>query len=711
VFRYAAPLFLGAFLLFQVQPMVARSILPWFGGTPSVWTTCMLFFQILLVLGYAYSHWVATALQPKAQTAIHWALLGASLALLAGVGLVSGAPVVPDPSWKPVGSSLPVLHIIGILAATVGLPYLVLATTSPLMQAWFARSAPGVSPYRLYSLSNAGSLLGLLSYPFLIEPAMAQREQALLWSGLYLVFIVGCGTCAWRAKEVALPAEQAAAAEEEGDEKPGPVDRLLWVALPALAVVLLLAVTNHLCQDVAVTPFLWVLPLTLYLLSFIICFDHERWYYRPAFVGLALAAIMASIALLPHPRSFSVPWRYTEVDFTMPWQIGLYSVALFLCCMVCHGELVSLKPKPRHLTGFYLSVATGGAIGGILVGIVAPLVFSTYLELPLGLVLCGAVAAFMPGFKTLPYRYVLAYLQLIVLGLVIGIAALPLIERTPEKGVRTLAVSRNFYGMLKVEQRNAGTKDEINVLLHGRIIHGFQVTAPKDRRLATSYYGPKSGVSYAIHNHPRRLASDPAQRSLRIGVAGLGVGTACAFANKGDTVRFYEINPVVIRLARDSGLFTYIHDCPGQVDIVLGDARISMERELHRGEPQQFDLLLLDAFNGDAVPAHLLTREALTMYLNHLRMPNGALIVDVSNAVLDLPPVIWKVANSLGLDACLVRSPRDEGWSYLAYWMILTPNRNYLRDVKIDGVSWEDTSTRKVRMWTDDYYNLFQIMK
>jgi len=710
VLRYAAALFLGAFLLFQVQPIIARCILPWFGGTPSVWTTCMLFFQVLLVLGYAYAHLVATKIQPRTQAAIHWTLLLVTLGLLGIMTAAWGAPIVPSADWKPQGSAWPMWNVVRILAVTVGLPYLALATTSPLMQAWFTRTEPGISPYRLYSLSNLGSLLGLLTYPFLVEPALAQRQQGTLWAAGFVLFSLGCAVCAWRMWRTKPPVQATVATESVGDEVPPGRVRGAWIALPALAAVLLLAVTNHLCQDVAVTPFLWVVPLSLYLLSFIICFDHERWYWRPFFVPALVLVGLAALWLLGHLRTVDLPFKIV-LHVNVPVQIVLYSAALFIACMVCHGELVSLKPKPRYLTSFYLSVAIGGAIGGILVGLVAPLVFSAYTELPVALVACLIVGTLTPGLRgvTLPrWAY---WGRLLLTGLVIGVVIALKLTPTTEKDTRVIARSRNFYGLLRVEQRNSGTPDAVNVLMHGRIIHGFQVLAPSQRRVPTSYYGPKSGAALAISNHPRRVSGADGDHALRIGVAGLGAGTIAAFAEREDAVTFYEINPDVPRFARNPQLFTYLSDCPGKVVIVMGDARLSLERELARNGSDQYDLILLDAFSGDAVPAHLLTREAFAMYVKHLRRPHGALVVDVSNAVLDLPPVIWKVAHELRLDCALVSSYEGKPYWYNADWMVLTPERNYLRDVKIDGVKWADTGRRKVRMWTDDYYNLFQIMK
>ena len=812
MFRYAAPLFLGAFLLFQVQPIIARVILPWFGGTPSVWTTCMLFFQVLLVGGYAYSHLLVVRLRPGRQAIVHGAVVAASLVVLGVMTAIWPAPIVPPATWKPVGSSMPVLHIIRLLGAAVALPYLVLATTSPLMQAWFSRTNPGRSPYRLYSLSNVGSLLGLLSYPFLIEPALALKAQATIWAIGYGLFALGCLACAaqiW-ARRGSLPEVEEEAAVAEGvsvpleseavegapsafappptadaaapgtapvarELPPGLDTRAAWLGLPALAVVLLLAVTNHLCQDVAVTPFLWVLPLSLYLLSFIICFDHERWYMRVVFVPLLLVLVPLALALMPKGR-----------EIVLRWQVLAYTGTLFVACMVCHGELAALKPAPRYLTSFFLSVAIGGAIGGLLVGIVAPVVFSTYAELPIGLVFAffvGVVAlGYLSGRKepeapaaagnvaergaglvepqaaaaagasgevggpqaagadpagTVPgvggtWAWVKAagrllrqwapWLRFALVPLAVYLALLPVLQNA-RTGSLTVAVSRNFYGVLRVEDRAVGTPNAARFLTHGGTIHGFQMLAPDEHLIPTSYYDPGSGIGLAFANHPRRKAANPQDRTLRIGVCGLGAGCSVSYARKGDYVRFYEINPQVVRLSGRGGLFTFLTETPAKWDIVLGDARLSLEEELKHGS-DQFDLVLLDAFSSDAVPAHLLTRQAFAMYLQHLRRPNGILAVDISNAVLDLRPVVWNVAKAFGLDAVLVRQRGDDRRTYYSEWMILSTDRNYIRDLAmpddtfkddkgrdVPAWSYEDDSGRQVPLWTDDYYNLFKLLK
>jgi hypothetical protein len=364
---FAVTVFLSAFLLFQIQPMVAKMILPWFGGSSSVWSTCLVFFQAELLLGYLYVHWLHETLAPRRQTLVHIALLLASLAAL---------PVAADPSWKETAQAHPTLNVLGVLAGAVGLPYLLLSTTGPLMQAWYARSFSGVMPYRLYALSNLASMLALLSYPVLVEPFLELRSQAWAWSAGYALFVLACGATAWRSWRAVSGERETAAPATAEVPRPSWRECLLWVGLAATASTLLLAMTRHLTQDVAPVPFLWVLPLSLYLLSFILCFDAPRYYVRPLF----LAAL---------PLAFFGLDRIMDEGMPVPAMVALISAALFVICMVCHGELVRRKPHPRHLTLFYLMLSLGGALGGMFVGLLAPAIFSAYFELPLGLFLCA----------------------------------------------------------------------------------------------------------------------------------------------------------------------------------------------------------------------------------------------------------------------------------------------------------------------------------
>jgi spermidine synthase len=687
---YVATVFAGAWLLFQVQPLISRFILPWFGGSTSVWTTCMLFFQTLLVAGYAYAHLIVRTLSPKRQAIVQVAVLAAAAAIL---------PVIPDAAWKPDSSDDPTLRIFLLLAAVVGLPYFTLATTGPLLQAWFARRFPGVSPYPLYALSNLGSLLGLVSYPFVIEPALALRTQAWAWSGGFAVYALGCAWCAWHARrraQASAPDEPTAA---PAPPAPAPSALLAWAVMAACPSMLLLATTNQICQDVAVVPFLWVLPLALYLISFILCFASSAWYARQVAWPLTALALAGVAVVLDESHSVGIRL-----------EILLYSAALFGGSMICHGELARSVPHPVHLTVFYLAVSVGGALGGAFVALAAPLLFDLFLELPmalLGVVVIGLAAAFRDRRSPLyGGRPVWAWSGFGVAFFGFA-AALGWTSWNASHEYDT--IERNFYGIVRTY---SGWDDEFGddyrALVHGRIEHGFQYLSPEHRREQVSYYGPASGIGLAM-----RHALPPSGR--RIGVVGLGVGTLAAFAEPGDEIRFYEINPAVVQLATED--FSYLDDCPAQWDIVLGDARLALERELREtgGRGRGYDLLALDAFAGDALPVHLLTREAFDIYLGHLAH-DGVLAINISNRYLDLSPVVWGIAASHGLDAVLIENWEEPEYGiYDAWWMVVTRDGRWAEQGEVKEAIYEvpDNDTRRhdhIRLWTDDYSNLFQLL-
>lgn len=699
---YTLTIFLGSFLLFQVQPLVGKYILPWFGGSPTVWTTCMLSFQVMLVLGYGYAFLMDRWLTPFRQGLLHMVLLAASLLLL---------PIIPPQHWEPAGQQSPTWRILGLLAVTIGGPFVLLSSTSPLLQSWFARTHPGRSPYRFYALSNAGSLLALVSYPFVVEPALTLPEQAWTWSVAFGFFVALCGVCVCRicrwagAPYGTAPSESAVAAAAGGGGNdppdsvpPGWATVLLWLALTACGSVILLATTNQMCQEVAVVPFLWVLPLALYLGTFIICFDSPRWYRRSWFsVLLALSVVAASIAL------------FVGTSVHLGIQIAVYCVVLLVCCMVCHGELVRLKPAPRYLTAFYLTVAVGGALGGIFTTLVAPRLFPALWEFHLGLLGCCLLLLVTlyrdrsgPLWRGRP-RWVWAILLLIWAGLAAGLA---IQAREDSKGA--LVRLRNFYGVLQVTRRT-DTKDRpYYSLRHGRINHGFQYLAAEQRSWPTSYYGPNTGVGLAIRHHPRR-SIDGGRNPLRIGVVGLGVGTLAAYGESGDLIRFYEINPDVVRLSQE--YFTYRKNCPAEVDVVLGDARISLQRELRQGQGGHFDVLVIDAFSSDAIPVHLLTRECFEIYRRHLRR-DGVLAVHVSNRYLDLGPLVRRLAAELGKQAVLFESGDDPTRGVdSATWVLVTGNRRFLHAKAVCAAvtPWPEQSTLPA-LWTDDFSNLFQVL-
>lgn len=678
---YALTILVSAFLLFQVEPVIAKIILPWFGGSAAVWTVCLLFFQLVLLLGYLYAHAVVRYLKPRVQMILHSALLLASAIAL---------PIYPSAALKPSGTSDPTFGILGLLAATVGLPYFLLSTTGPLVQAWYARRYKGAVPYRLYALSNVGSMFALLSYPFLFEPVWTTHQQSTIWSIGYGAFILLCGVTAFKSGNapVALPP-----AEVAGAEKPGARQYALWILLPACASVLLLAVTNHLSQNVAAIPLLWVLPLSLYLLSFILCFEGSGWYWRNVYIPLLAIALYAMASGL-------FGWDKAPITIL----VALYSLGLFTCCMVCHGELVRLKPHPSYLTHFYVMISAGGALGGILVGLVAPHFFHAFYELPLGLVACAALTWIVLWMdKDLAWfrRWGNAAAVLCLAGTVALAIYLGKQTRDSETGARLLV--RNFYGALKVKDSGPATEfDATRSLTHGTINHGEQFLNIARRDLPTTYYGPKTGIGVAIR------AQQKSGKSLRVGVIGLGTGTIAAYGRLGDYYRYYEINPLVLGIAHRQ--FTFLDDCKCKVDVAMGDARLSLERELAQGHPENFDVLAVDAFSSDSIPVHLLTREAMELYFKHLN-PDGILAVHISNRYLDLQPVVQGEAAATGHIARLVDTDDDDTQDVFGATWILVTNPQPGFSPEVLNQSEKLDSPRKIRLWTDDYSNLFQILK
>ena len=962
MFRYAATIFVSAFLLFQVQPLIGRFILPWFGGGPSIWTSCMLFFQILLLGGYLYAHLISVMLKPRTQVMTHLILLAVSMVFL---------PIAPSESWKPVSDQSPLLQILLLLLATVGMPYFLLSSTGPLMQKWFSQTSTGQSPWRLYALSNIGSLLALLSYPFAFEPWLALREQVWSWSALYTVYVALAAWCGLRYLQYQGTAAtksvcdvnrslsfdaSSAVTEDASPARPGFGTMMLWLALAACSSAMLLATTNQLCIDVATVPFLWVLPLSLYLISFIICFDSPQWYDRRAYGILLLAC------------SPFACWILNEgADVNISKQVVIYATILFTCCMTCHGELVSCKPHAKYLTLFYVLISAGGALGGVFVAIVAPYTFHGYWEYHIGLVACCAVtliawcsqriwqkppsAAFwiwaiivaanvtLVGYfvyqplenvidakdETIVFGVygLIHFIGLIVTGVLedrwkwliavwsvlsvvlcagfvgygfwqfsgamskaiwgtlaataigspilagtllvlsrflttarlrfcslgpiyvvatyicgwlvamkgidlhwsfvsknenILFALMAIVVAAPhiaavrlfffgishEQSIRfyrlgaiyivatsicgillragwihdwqaisfasttgaailmewsadgfrgadrpsigfwfwvpgitlilllsnslavivrsdnaadddkqTVYTSRNFYGVLRVQEEGFYDKDNQTfvtlkyALTHGQIKHGFQFVDEYWKTQPTTYYGRESGIGIAIQMS-RERQSENDKHPLRVGVVGLGTGTIAAYGEKGDTFRFYDINPDVVALS--DKYFTYLRDSAAKTEVVIGDARIMMEREIAAEQIQQFDILAIDAFSSDAIPVHLLTSECGEIYRQHLR-PGGILAVHISNRFLNLNPVSRGLAEHLGWHAYRIENSGDDSAGvFSSTWILLTSDEELGKVAAFQDAltPWKDSE--KVLHWTDDYSGLWQVL-
>lgn len=668
-------IFLSAFLLFQVQPIIGKAILPRFGGSAAVWTACLLFFQGVLLAGYLYAHTTVSLLPPVWQRRVHVALLLAGMAAL---------PITAGPASMGLARDDPSLAILLALAAGIGLPYFLLAATSPLLQAWITQLRPGAIPYRLFALSNFASLLALLTYPVAVEPFVPLRLQSVAWSAAFVAFALLCGALAWRwspgpASHLSRPASPA----------PGAATYVSWLLLAACPSILLLAITNHLTQDIAPVPFLWIVPLVLYLLSFILCFERRSLYRRALFLPLAAVALVGMDVLLADVHA--------GPDLKVRLLAPLFALGLFVCCMACHGELARSKPAPDRLTAFYLAVSAGGVLGGVLVAIVAPRVFDDFHELPLGFVLSAACLGWAVGrdravAATSDARLALAF----AVAIVPMVLAYRVGERLAGKADPTDVAARNFYGTLRVLDTGEGAF-AYRSLFNGGIEHGGQFTSAGLRRSPTAYYAPQSGVG-------RALLAGQANPAQKVGVIGLGTGTLAAYSRPGDSYVFYEINPLVASTARSR--FSYLADARGTTALVMGDARLSLEQQA----AQDFDLLVVDAFSGDSIPIHLLTAEALAVYFRHLK-PSGILAVHTTNGYLELDPVVKTAARHFRKESVLVKNGRAPRRVAAASWMLVAaPGNDVLRQLQ----QYADPDYRRlpdVRLWTDDYSSVLTVVR
>jgi SAM-dependent methyltransferase len=683
--RYA-PLLYGitvvwsACLLFLVEPLASKLILPWFGGSAAVWITCLLFFQSALLLGYLYAHAATRLLAPRWQAILHCVLLVSSLTAL---------PILPNPRWQPPPGSDPTWYVLLVLAASVGLPYTLLSSTSPLVQCWFARRKAGELPYRYFALSNAGSLVALLAYPVLIEPRWNTHSQAWAWSLAYLGFAVLATTAAW----ISGPGET----RTSWSTPPVavvPAFRItrrhpwaLWIGLAACPSALLLATTAVLTENVAPMPLLWVLPLSVYLLTFILCFDSSRWYRRAVFLPFLIPALACLAAA-------TGPFRARDIGLVAP----LLLTAFFVCCMACHGELVRLKPEPAAVTSFYLALSIGGALGGLFTAILAPHIFRAMFDFPLILVTSGAVL--LTALWRERHLWTRTFqLPAWMFGVVAVVCLGGYLLRNLQHDLRnTIFTGRNFYGALRVQELKDDAGRPVRELMHGTITHGVQYLEPAWRNRPTTYYTAESGVGLAW----RALKS---RGPLKVGVIGLGAGTLATYGRAGDTIRFYEINPLVIDIARNQ--FSFLSDTPAHVDIVPGDARLTMQRE----PSQQFDLLVVDAFTGDAIPVHLLTKEAFRIYSRQLR-PGGILAFHVSNRYINLPPVVRATGASAGFQSVLVEDEDNDRQEIYATSYVLSVQGTgvlgsaLLRD-RVTGIP----PTPGISAWTDDFSNLWSVLE
>lgn len=685
---YGVTIFVGAFLLFEIEPLIAKRILPWFGGAAAVWIICLLFFQLVLLLGYAYAHWLTSKFATSMQSRIHAALLIVSVLFL---------PVYPKSSWQPTPTQSPTFHILLLLTATIGLPYFLLSATSPLFQSWYATQHKA-APYRFYSLSNIGSMLALLSYPVAVEPWLTTHHQAIAWSMIYAVFVILCIAIAFSRRG---PTE----ALENANVTPRPSWplQLLWVSLAACGSALLLAITNHITQNIAAVPLLWIIPLSLYLLTFILCFASHSFYPRSVFLRL-LAVVLGGMTYALSPSFLQMPVKIA---------IPLFCAGLFVACMFCHGELARLKPDPQHLTSFYLMVAAGGALGAIFVAVIAPHVFSAFYELHVAIGMCAILVVIVYAIEP-ESQFSVAKLRpggFALAALAIAIAA-SLIVNARNYAISAQLTVRNFYGVLRVMDGSApnvaiirgnsisqvGEKPAYRSLVNGTINHGAQFLAPDRRRWATTYYSHDSGIGVALQ------AAEKAG-PIRVGIIGLGAGTTAVYGRPGDSFTYYEINPLVIQIAQQE--FTFLKDSPATINIVQGDARLSLERQ----PPQAYDVLVVDAFSGDSIPVHLLTREAFQLYFQQLK-PDGVLAVHISNSYLDLEPVVASAAASLRKEAVVVHNSNDPPKGIFAsIWVLVGSPEGFEGRREIEAKGLIILPPSRDRLWTDDYSNLFEVLR
>ncbi|HET9284688.1 MAG TPA: fused MFS/spermidine synthase [Candidatus Angelobacter sp.] len=687
-FLYAAAIFLSSSLLFLVEPMAGKRLLPLLGGSAAVWITCLVFFQTALLLGYLCAHWIATRLRSRAQAVVYVLLL-----------VISLVQVARNLNPHLHSSTLhPIISVLSMLTVLIGLPFLALSATNPLLQAWYSRAAAKASdgagklsspapPYRLFALSNFGSLVALIIYPVLVEPYFSLRVQTLAWSAGFLIFVVVCGTISFSknliasSKQVTAPEQNVQPADpgEDSNQPPTPREQTLWLLMAACGALLLSAVTNHLSQNIAAIPLLWILPLTIYLLTFVIAFNGGLYFRWPTVCLLAIA--LGSVAC-----------RIIDLDKQTPIKISipLFCIALFIACLFCHGELYRRRPSPRYTTQYYLLIAAGGALGSMFVGVLAPFIFVGSYEMAWSLVYTAALAAVLlwrsHWLWTLAWSIVTAAMLVVV------------VLQVRAYGENTIVQVRSFYGTMRVQQETTDEGEMYRTLVHGTIQHGTQYFGDdEDRTSPTTYYVHNAGIGLALdwccNGKPRR-----------VGVVGLGAGTLAAYGKPGDVFRFYEIDPRVETIARNA--FTYLRESKAKIELVEGDARLSMEAE----PAEHYDVIAVDAFSGDAIPVHLLTAEALRLYQRHLR-PGGILAFHISNSFLDLAPVVKAEAEHAGLPAVLVSTSDDDYGGYAADWVLITRNQVFLSLPAVKDTAEGIETKPGLRLWTDDYSSLLPILK
>ncbi len=717
---FALTIFTSAFLLFQVQPLLSKQILPWFGGSPAVWTTAMLFFQTLLCLGYLYAHALASLRSRRLQAQIHVVLLIVAAFL--------ASKVLPGVDLRPQSPDAPVSQVLLILGVSVGLPYFCLATTGPLVQHWFTRTAHAKSVFRLYALSNVGSFLALLSFPFVLEPWLEQQEMGQLWTAGFWVFALLClpvALGAWQHSAAPSgpgggPADEAPSspgAAAVGDPvKPSLVQRFSWIGLPALASLVFIAATDQISHDVAPEPRLWISTLGLYLVTFILTFDHPRWYRPKLFAGLTLFLLLLTAGMSDIPRWLGFQWDYGVNE--VRWS---HFALLFVVCMLCHGELYRRRPADtRWLTEFYLCMSIGGAFGGLFVTLVATQWFDDYHEWLMALVLVALLASHVlfrssgtrAGWAVRIPGWVTAAVMVALLVAMQNPWSWREVEQ-PDRTEILLDQARNFYGTVSVKERRFAADPERNdrVFFSGNVTHGQQFLSPALRHVPTTYYARDSGIGDTL------LWAMEQKPSLSVALIGLGAGTLANFARESDAYDFYEINPAAVRFAQQ--WFDNLSSCKArEQNILLGDARLRMEQ---LPKDKRYDVIVLDAFTGGSVPIHLLTREAFRIYSDHLK-PDGYIAINITNAYLNLYPIVKAQSEVLGMAYRHKYQAADEVRNIRRnLHFIMTHDQAYLkahpsvnrevRDAEGRLVRTEPQDQPGLRLWTDQFSSIAPIAK
>jgi spermidine synthase len=669
-FLFASVVFLASFLLFLVEPMAGRQLLPALGGSAAVWITCLVFFQTALLFGYLYAHWLVR----RPSFIVHLSLL--LLAVVAAILWVLRSRLIEN------GAAHPILTVFSALSLSIGLPFLVLSSTSPLLQVWWARVETGKIPYRLYALSNVASLLALALYPSVIEPRFTLHAQRLTWCCGFAVFAILSTLLAVKTRSSTAGSPQAIDDDLSAPRSPRS-HKLLWVLLPMSAAMQLSAVTSYITSNLAAIPLLWILPLAVYLLTLILAFQFRvrlPWGIIARFMVVMLGALAYSL---------------TKANGTWPLWLSLlfFLVELFLACIFCHSAATGLRPqRASEATLFYLLFAAGGAIGSFLIGIAAPLLFDFNLDLPIAFLVTAllALAVNWRGPWSQRLLWVVASAAMLVLVF--------MVRHAYEQN--TIVAERNFYASLRVSQdlfTYPGAT--VRTLMNGSIQHGTQIFGSNElRHTPTTYYAIDSGVGLAL-----RFCCG--SRTRNIGVIGLGAGTLAAYGHRGDHIRFYDINPAVPAIAQN--VFTYLRESAAQIQIVEGDARTSLARE----SPQHFDVLVVDAFSGDAIPIHLLTTEALALYRRHLA-PNGVLAFHISNRHVDLAPAIALLAASAGMQARRVSTnSTPQPGEYTSTWMLVTADPDFFAQPELSAVARLPERKPSLKVWTDDYSALLPLIR